>query len=134
MELLLSHWVKLISSAIRAVVPVCYEGNPKLWKLRRSLPCCIHLFKGFLRFYGVIQESMVSRNNSSPKLASASDSSMPHSSIGVSDAACLSYKKTDDKTARPQGGIQQLGSSTLCGQVWSHREEIKELNKDDGDC
>ncbi|CAL9175513.1 unnamed protein product [Musa hybrid cultivar] len=81
---------------------VCYEGNPKLWKLRRSLPCCIHLFKGFLRFYGVIQESMVSRNNSSPKLASASDSSMPHSSIGVSDAACLSYKKTDDKTARPQ--------------------------------
>ncbi|CAD5169951.1 unnamed protein product [Musa acuminata subsp. malaccensis] len=78
------------------------SSQVQLERLRRSLPCCIPLFKGFLRFYGVIQESMVSRNNSSPKLASASDSSMPHSSIGVSDAACLSYKKTDDKTARPQ--------------------------------
>ncbi|CAL9159072.1 unnamed protein product [Musa hybrid cultivar] len=93
---------RIIQKKNGAIVLIRSNSSQVQLDSRRSLPCCIHLFKGFLRFYGVIQESMVSRNNNSPKLASASDSSMPHSSIGVSDAACLSYKKTDDKTARPQ--------------------------------
>ncbi|KAJ4761052.1 Cyclin-D3-1 [Rhynchospora pubera] len=91
-------------SEIAAAVALAVIGETQVVDMESALSCCDHVSKAsVLRCYEAIQSEFLTRNLAlkiyneirSNNNSSASLASVPHSPIGVLDAACLSYKSCE---------------------------------------